>query len=173
MILQVNQNMRYDHSVRALKTLLDRGVLGEPVLATIELRAIPHWMPWAEGWAVAFDVRHEHSPPRHLSLLAGRPGAGLASTRRTRGPSFHMATESIFTFSNMPNGARASGWDDVWAGPRVKGPGPRSHVRWRVEGTDGLALGTIGWPGWPATRPQHDRLFDDRRPRHLASPALE
>ena len=48
-LLQVNQNMRYDHSVRALKTLLNRGVLGEPVLATIELRAIPHWMPWAEG----------------------------------------------------------------------------------------------------------------------------
>jgi predicted dehydrogenase len=46
-ILQVNQNMRYDHSVRALKTLLKEGLLGEPVLATIELRAIPHWMPWA------------------------------------------------------------------------------------------------------------------------------
>ena len=41
--------MRHDHSVRALKGLLDRGDLGEPVLATIEMRAIPHWMPWAEG----------------------------------------------------------------------------------------------------------------------------
>ena len=38
--------MRYDHSMRALKTLLDRGVLGEPVLATIEMRAIPHWQPF-------------------------------------------------------------------------------------------------------------------------------
>src|SRR5262249_25746888 len=47
--LQVNQNMRYDHSVRALKALLDRGDLGQPVLATIEMRAIPHWMPWAHG----------------------------------------------------------------------------------------------------------------------------
>ncbi len=28
--LQVNQNMRYDQSVRALKALLDRGVLGAP-----------------------------------------------------------------------------------------------------------------------------------------------
>jgi predicted dehydrogenase len=48
-LLQVNQNMRYDHSVRSLKALLDRGQLGDPVLATIEMRAIPHWMPWAEA----------------------------------------------------------------------------------------------------------------------------
>ena len=48
-LLQVNQNMRYDQSVRALKTLLDEGRLGDPVLATIEMRAIPHWMPWAAG----------------------------------------------------------------------------------------------------------------------------
>src|SRR5262249_4698666 len=39
-VLQVNQNMRYDPSVRALKSLLDDGRLGEPVLATIELRAV-------------------------------------------------------------------------------------------------------------------------------------
>lgn len=39
----VNSNMRYDQSMRALKTILDRGYLGSPVLATIEMRAIPHW----------------------------------------------------------------------------------------------------------------------------------
>src|SRR5204863_336465 len=46
--LAVNQNMRYDQSVRALKDILQRGWLGEPVLGTIEMRAIPHWMPWSE-----------------------------------------------------------------------------------------------------------------------------
>src|SRR5262245_35215068 len=46
--LAVNQNMRYDQSVRALRGLLRQGVLGEPVLATIDMRAIPHWMPWSE-----------------------------------------------------------------------------------------------------------------------------
>src|SRR5689334_4704910 len=52
-VLSVNQNMRYDQSVRAGKTLLEDGTIGEPVLATIEMRGIPHWMPWqAElGWA--------------------------------------------------------------------------------------------------------------------------
>jgi len=50
--LAVNQNMRYDQSMRALKCILQRGYLGEPVLATIDMRAIPHWMPWQErqGW---------------------------------------------------------------------------------------------------------------------------
>ena len=47
-MLAVNQNMRYDQSVRALKDLLQRGWLGEPVLGTIDMRAIPHWMPWSE-----------------------------------------------------------------------------------------------------------------------------
>src|SRR5207302_7039268 len=40
--LAVNQNMRYDQSVRAGKTLLENGVIGDPVLATIEMRGIPH-----------------------------------------------------------------------------------------------------------------------------------
>ena len=33
--LAVNQNMRYDQSMRALKTLLNRGYLGDPVVAQI------------------------------------------------------------------------------------------------------------------------------------------
>src|SRR5262245_26594921 len=36
-LLAVNQNMRYDQSVRALKDVLRRGWLGEPVLGTIEM----------------------------------------------------------------------------------------------------------------------------------------
>src|SRR5438094_2085363 len=47
--LAVNQNMRYDQSVRAARTLLNHGVLGQPVLATIVMRGIPHWMPWQAG----------------------------------------------------------------------------------------------------------------------------
>src|SRR5918993_1364668 len=41
--LAVNQNMRYDQSMRALKTLLDRGYLGDPVVAQITMHARPHW----------------------------------------------------------------------------------------------------------------------------------
>ena len=49
-MLSVNQNMRYDQSIRVLKQLLERGDLGEPVLATIEMRAIPHWQPFLKDY---------------------------------------------------------------------------------------------------------------------------
>src|SRR5262245_15333913 len=48
-VFAVNQNMRFDQSVRAAKDILNRGWIGEPVFASIDMRAIPHWMPWAEG----------------------------------------------------------------------------------------------------------------------------
>src|SRR4029079_11870458 len=44
--LSVNQNMRFDQSMRVLKQILDRNLLGPPVIATIEMRAIPHWQPF-------------------------------------------------------------------------------------------------------------------------------
>ncbi|HEV3165447.1 MAG TPA: Gfo/Idh/MocA family oxidoreductase, partial [Isosphaeraceae bacterium] len=79
--LQVNQNMRYDHSVRAMKTLLNRGALGEPVLATIEMRAIPHWMPWSQHLpSLSTFVMSIH----HLDTFRywfGTPDRVLASTR--------------------------------------------------------------------------------------------
>src|ERR1035437_4321556 len=49
--LAVNQNMRYDQSIRALKSLLKKGYLGEPVLATIDMRAVPHWQPWVREYS--------------------------------------------------------------------------------------------------------------------------
>ena len=46
-VLGVNQNMRYDHSIRALKALLDEGRLGEPVMAQITMHTRVGWMPYA------------------------------------------------------------------------------------------------------------------------------
>jgi predicted dehydrogenase len=148
-VLQVNQNMRYDHSVRGLKSLLDGGVLGEPVLATIEMRAIPHWMPWAQGGrSLSTFVMSIH----HLDTFRywlGDPVRVLASTRtdpRTKFP--HTDGINLYVLEYAA-GARACGWDDVWAGPAREGAAAELGVRWRFEGTEGLALGEIGWPGWP------------------------
>ncbi len=152
-VLQVNQNMRYDHSVRALKALLDRGMLGEPVLATVEMRAIPHWMPWAGGGrSLSTFVMSIH----HLDMFRywlGDPARVLASTRPD--PRTHFAHDDGINLYVLEyaNGARASGWDDVWAGPAREGSGADIAVRWRFEGTEGLATGTIGWPGWPRRVP--------------------
>jgi predicted dehydrogenase len=148
-VLQINQNMRYDHSVRALKTLLDGGLLGDPVLATIEMRAIPHWMPWAEGGrSLSTFVMSIH----HLDTFRywlGDPERVMASTRPDPRTTFSHCDGINLYILEYASGARASAWDDVWAGPAREGAGADFDVRWRVEGTEGLALGTIGWPGWP------------------------
>jgi predicted dehydrogenase len=152
-VLQVNQNMRYDPSVRALKTLLDRGELGRPVLATIELRAIPHWMPWArEGRSLSTFVMSIH----HLDTFRywlGDPTRVLASTRPDPRTAFSHDDGINLYILEFPDGARASGWDDVWSGPSREGAGSSTTVRWRFEGTEGLALGEIGWPAWPERMP--------------------
>jgi predicted dehydrogenase len=152
-VLQVNQNMRYDHSVRALKSLLDQKLLGEPVLATIELRAIPHWMPWARGGrSLSTFIMSIH----HLDTFRywlGDPQTILASTRPDPRTKFPHGDGINLYILEYPGGARASGWDDVWGGPAREGAGAEIAVRWRVEGTEGLAVGTIGWPGWPERVP--------------------
>ena len=61
---------------------------------------------------------------------------------------------------------RASLWDDVWAGPAREGSAADIGIRWRVEGTDGLALGTIGWPDYPARTPstlRYSTIADQER----------
>ncbi len=152
-LLQVNQNMRYDPSVRALKALLDEGRLGDPVLATIEMRAIPHWMPWArDGRSLSTFIMSIH----HLDTFRfwlGDPVRVLASARPDPRTTFDHDDGINLYILEYENGARASGWDDVWSGPAREGAGSSTAVRWRFEGTEGLAVGEIGWPGWPARVP--------------------
>jgi predicted dehydrogenase len=152
-VLQVNQNMRYDHSIRAAKHLLDRGVLGDPVLATIEMRAIPHWMPWARGGrSLSTFIMSIH----HLDTFRywlGEPSRVMASARPDPRTEFLHEDGINLYILEFESGARASGWDDVWSGPVREGAAPEIGIRWRLEGTDGLACGTIGWPGWPERVP--------------------
>jgi hypothetical protein len=151
--LAVNQNMRYDQSIRAAWGLLQQGKLGEPLLATIDMRAVPHWMPWAEGLpSLSTFIMSIH----HLDTFRywfGDPNRIVASTRpdpRTKFP--HRDGMSLYILE-WADGRRASSWDDVWAGPG-QGHDPHARsIRWRIEGTEGLAQGTIGWPSYPAREP--------------------
>jgi predicted dehydrogenase len=168
--LAVNQNMRYDQSVRALKDVLRRGWLGEPVLGTIDMRAIPHWMPWSEGLhSLSTFVMSIH----HLDTFRywfGTPDRVLASTRpdpRTRFP--HRDGVNLYILE-YDNGCRASGWDDVWTGPAREGSEGDIGIRWRVEGTDGLARGTIGWPSYPARTPSTLDFTTKRQPGYWLQP---
>lgn len=151
--LGVNHNMRFDQSVRALKDLLSRGWLGEPVLATIDMRAVPHWMPWARGLrSLSTFIMSIH----HLDTFRywfGTPDRVLASTRPDPRTTFSHTDGINLYILEYEVGLRACSWDDVWAGPAKEGVAGDIGIRWRVEGTGGLARGTIGWPGYPARVP--------------------
>jgi predicted dehydrogenase len=151
--LAVNQNMRYDPSVRAAKTLLENGTIGKPVLATIEMRGIPHWMPWqAElGW-VTLRIMSIH----HLDCFRfwfGDPDGIFCSVRpdpRTKFPHADGIATYILEYDNH---LRCVGIDDTWTGPAKEGCPPDIYIRWRIEGLHGLAIGDIGWCKDPYTTP--------------------
>jgi predicted dehydrogenase len=162
--LAVNQNMRFDQSIRALSSLLDRGDLGEPVLATIEMRAIPHWMPWACLYdRLTLPIMSIH----HLDVfrfLFGNPDSIYVSARADPRTKFPHRDGIVLYILEYASGLRASSWDDVWAGPAREGAAPDTYIKWRVEGTDGLAQGTIGWPGYPNTVPSTIQFATKRQP---------
>ena len=150
-VLAVNQNMRYDQSVRAGQTLLTNGTIGEPVFATIDMRGIPHWMPWqAElGW-VTLRVMSIH----HIDCFRywfGDPENIFCSTRpdpRTKFPH----TDGICTYIlEYTNGLRCVAIDDTWTGPAKENCPGDIGIKWRIEGLNGLAIGDLGWCKDPYT----------------------
>jgi len=151
--LAVNQNMRYDHSVRAAKTLLENGTIGEPVIATVEMRGIPHWQPWqAElGWATLRIMSIHHLDT--FRYWFGDPERIYCSTRpdpRTKFPH----TDGICTYIlEYANGLRCVAIDDTWTGPAREGCPADISIKWRIEGLNGLAIGSIGWCQDPCTTP--------------------
>jgi predicted dehydrogenase len=110
-------------------------------------------MPWAQGLpSLATFVMSIH----HLDTFRywfGTPDRVLASTRPDPRTAFPHDDGINLYVLEYADGRRAAAWDDVWAGPAREGAEPDLHIRWRVEGTDGLARGTIGWPGYPARVP--------------------
>ena len=162
--LAVNQNMRYDQSVRGAKDVLDRGWLGEVVLATIDMRAVPHWMPWAEGQpSLSTFIMSIH----HLDTFRywlGTPDRVLASTRPDPRTKFAHADGINLYILEYDSGPRAAAWDDVWAGPCKEGAAGGVGIRWRIEGTEGLMQGTIGWPKYPAREPSTLEFSTLRQP---------
>lgn len=151
-ILSVNQNMRYDQSMRVLKQILDNGELGKPVMATIEMRAIPHW----QGFLEDYDrLTLSNMSVHHLDVLRFLFGEPETITTLTRtDPRTKFVHKDGITVSTLmfPSGVMAVSMEDVWSGPREEGFDSDIYIKWRVEGIDGVAKGTIGWPdGSPST----------------------
>lgn len=153
--LAVNQNMRFDQSIRGVKGLLESGTLGQPVLATIDMRAIPHWMPWQQrqGWVTLRIMSIHHLDT--FRYLFGDPERVFASVRpdpRTAAEFDHEDGICLYILE-YADGLRAAAWDDVWAGPAREGAAADLGIRWRIEGLEGMARGTIGWPDYPDGSP--------------------
>ena len=151
--LAVNQNMRYDQSVRAGKTLLANGTIGEPVLATIDMRGIPHWMPWQErqGWVTLRIMSIHHMDT--FRYWFGDPDRIYCTTRTDPRTTFPHTDGIASYILEYASGLRAIAIDDTWTGPAREGAPADIGIQWRIEGLDGLAKGNIGWCQDPYTTP--------------------
>lgn len=144
--LGVNQNMRYDQSIRALKTLLDGGHLGTPVVAQIIMNARPHWQEFVRAFnrtaILNMSIHHLDA----FRFLFGDPEGIMVSVRPDPSHDFEHTDGMAFYVLEYADGLRCVGSDDcfTWADGRIE---------WRVEGTDGIAKGRIGWPDYPAGSP--------------------
>jgi predicted dehydrogenase len=167
--LAVNQSMRYDQSVRAAKTLLTNGTLGEPILATIELRGIPHWMDWQQepGRLTLRNVSIHHLDA--FRYWFGDPEGIYCSVRndpRTKFPH----TDGICTYVlEYKDGLRCVAIDDIWTGPAKENCAGEIYLRWRIEGLNGLALGDVGWMRQPYARASTIR-YAAKGQNHFQSP---
>ncbi|MCD0504191.1 Gfo/Idh/MocA family protein [Bordetella petrii] len=151
-LLSVNQNMRYDQSMQALSQLLARGELGTPVFAQIDMHAVPHWQDFLQGYD---RLTLSNMSVHHLDVLRflfGEPDEVTSVTRPDPRTAFPHRDGLVATTLRFPSGLLALSLEDVWAGPRGEGYQDDPYIRWRVEGTEGVARGTIGWPtGEPST----------------------
>ena len=144
--LGVNHNMRYDQSMRALRSLLDAGELGEPVIAEIVMNARPHWQefirPYGRIALLNMSIHHLDA----FRYQFGDPERILVSVRKDPSQEFeHFDGLAVYVLE-YANGLRAVAIDNcyTWAD---------HNIQWRVEGTEGIAKGTIGWPDYPAGSP--------------------
>ena len=152
-LLAVNQNMRFDPSVKKANELLAAGELGGAVFATIDMRGIPHWQPWqAETGGATMKIMSIH----HLDCMRfwfGDPERVFCSLRpdpRTEFPHEDGICTYVLEYAC---GLRTVIVDDVWTGPAREGCPEDIGITWRIEGLDGLAIGDIGWCKDPYTSP--------------------
>lgn len=144
--LGVNHNMRYDQSMRALKALLDESKLGGVVVAEIVMNARPHWQdfikPYGRIALLNMSIHHLDA----FRYLFGDPERVLVSYRHDPSHDFPHEDGMAFYILEYADGLRAIGLDNcfTWADHRIE---------WRVEGMEGIAKGTIGWPDYPEGSP--------------------
>jgi predicted dehydrogenase len=74
----------------------------------------------------------------------------VRSDPRTQFPHRDGICTYILHYANQ---LQCVGVDDIWTGPSKEGCPKEIYIRWRIEGTNGLAIGDIGWCKDPYTTP--------------------
>jgi predicted dehydrogenase len=152
-VLSVNQNMRYDQSMRVLKQILGRGQLGKPVMVTIEMRAIPHWQEFLKeyGRLTLLNMSIHHFDA--MRFLFGEVDEISTVARQDPRTQFEHTDGICVSTFKFASGVLGLSIDDTWASPTDGEIESDIFIRWRVEGEKGLAKGTIGWPDYPDGSP--------------------
>lgn len=138
----VNQNLRYDAAIQASKTIMDRGWLGEPVLAEIQVNVWTPWQLWP--WMLTIDrlevMYHSIHYLDTIRYLFGTPKRVYA--RGLRHPNQEAKAETrttaILEYDSDFQGlvyTNHNNWEDDMSDWRAD---------YRFEGTDGVVKGTLG-----------------------------
>ncbi len=164
--LGVNQNMRYEPGIRALKILLSQGILGIPILATIEMRVAMSWQSFMRNadrlMLLNMSIHHLDS----FRFLFGDPTRVFASAQTDPRHPFAQDGSAFYTLE-YADGLRALGFDDSYGGPDRLTQAGENFVQWRVEGTQGMALGTVGW-----SKPSTLKFMTRQKPDYWFEPRL-
>jgi predicted dehydrogenase len=161
-VLGVNQNMRYDHSVRALKALLDEGRLGDPVMAQITMHTRVGWMPYAAEYPrkgmLIMSIHHLDA----FRFLFGEPETVACTVRGAPGADDGVDEMAVYTLT-YPGGLLAVAIDNTYSTLD-------QGIEWRVDGTKGIARGSVGWMYHPWGSPSTLRLIDAEQPDSVLEP---
>lgn len=168
----VNQNMRYDQSMRALKLAVEQGLLGTPVKVSIDMRARANFQPFFReyGRLDILDMGIHHIDT--LRWLFGMPQKVTAFCRADPHLDYpHIDGLSHFVFQ-YEDGPLATVTDDNFAGafPPCE---QDLYIHWRVEGTEGTAMGAIGWPYFPDLVPSTFRITSTHIPGGWLTPTWD
>lgn len=144
--------------MQVLKQILDRGAIGEPVFAQIDMHAIPHWQGFLKGHdrltLSNMSVHHLDA----LRFLFGDPEEVTSLTRTDPRTEFAHKGGIVVTNLRFPSGLMALSLEDVRSGSRQEGYADDQFINRRVEGTRGVARGTIGWPSGAASTLSYNSL---------------
>lgn len=168
-VVEVNQNMRYDQSIRALKWSLEKGYLGKPVLASIDLRCLAKVQPFYQAYNKfeILDLAIHHLDC--FRYLFGNPEKISAFCRTDPRTHFNHKDGLSEYILQYKDGLLANSIDDGYAGPDA--PCESDHyIKWRVEGDEGIAEGTIGWYKYPEISPSTFRISSKYFPQQWITP---